>query len=72
MGSTSDYSGFKKLAFALTEVNGTIFHNLSISETKPAESIIKLTPDTLIYSALGYYGKENIYGHDEWYFVKEN
>ena len=33
--------------------------------------ILKLTRDTLIYGEEDYYGKDYVYGHDDWYFVRE-
>jgi hypothetical protein len=59
-----------KLAFAITEMNGTPMSDLSLSEAIPADSIILLTADTLIYGRLANYGKEKIYGHEDSYFVR--
>jgi hypothetical protein len=60
-----------KLAFAMTEMNGTTIEGLSLADTNPTDSIIKLTKDTLIYGALAFYGQQKEYGHDDWYFVRE-
>jgi hypothetical protein len=60
-----------KLGFEVTEMNGTAMHDLSLADSKPIDSIIKLTKDTLIYGSLGFYGKNQLYGHDDWYFVRE-
>lgn len=60
-----------KLAFTVAEFNGVMTPNLSPGDANPTDSIIKLTTDTLIYGALTYYGEDKIYGHDDWYFVRE-
>jgi hypothetical protein len=60
-----------KLAFSITEMNGTVTSNLSIENTKPTDSLIRLTIDTLIIGRLAYYGVHKIYGHDDWYYTRE-
>jgi hypothetical protein len=52
-------------------MNGVTTHDLSLADTNPTDSIIKLTGDTLIYGSLSFYGQQRIYGHDDWYFVRE-
>ncbi len=60
-----------KLAFALTSMGGTPMASLPLEKTKPTDSILKLTADTLIYGSLAYYGPEKVYGHDDLYFVRD-
>jgi len=60
-----------KLAFEVTEIDGTAMHDLSLTDSKPVDSIIKLTKDTLIYGSLGFHGVNKLYGHDDRYFVRE-
>ena len=60
-----------KLSLVLTEMNGKTLAGTSFDDSKPIDSIIKLTRDTLIYGALVYFGEQKIYGHDDWYFVRE-
>ncbi len=41
-------------------------------DTKYAtDSIIMLTNDSLIIGMLAYFGSEKIYGHDDWYYIRE-
>jgi hypothetical protein len=51
------------------------FMGQKIGGKKPIEYfnklILKLTVDTLIYGAEAYYGEERVYGHDDWYFIRQ-
>lgn len=59
-----------KFDCTITNFNGMelpTFHDT----TKFTNVILKLTNDTLIYGNEAYYGKDKIYGHDDWYFVRQ-
>lgn len=59
-----------KFGLRMTEYNG-----MSISNSLPNNKnilIIKLTEDSLIYGTEAYYGNDKIYGHEDWYFVRDN
>ena|SRR5580692_10965101 len=60
-----------KLAFAITSMNGSPLKSLPLENTTPTDSLVRLTTDTLIYARLAYYGPEKVYGHDDWYYVRE-
>ena len=60
-----------KLAFGVTEMDGNTMEGLA-PDTKPTDSIIKLTADTLVYGSVKYFGKQKIYMHDDMYFVREH
>lgn len=58
-----------KFGLKIIEYNG-----MNVSSSLPIVKnilIIKLTKDTLIYGTEAYYGKEKVYGHDDWYFIRE-
>lgn len=60
-----------KIALQFGNINGK---NMPVSAdtTKHYNIIIlKLTKDTLIYGQEAYYGEKRVYGHDDWYFVRE-
>jgi hypothetical protein len=60
---------FTKFGYQFTEYMGQkIENNLPIAFTS---LIIKLTPDTLIVGLEAYYGKSKVYGHDDFYFVRD-
>jgi hypothetical protein len=60
-----------KFAFAVTSMNGNPIKSLPLENTKPTDSLLRLTADTLIYARLAYYGPDQIYGHDDWYYVRK-
>ncbi|WP_295654448.1 hypothetical protein [uncultured Mucilaginibacter sp.] len=60
-----------KLDMAITEMNGQALAGMALGESHPTDSIMRLTKDTLIIAKLAYFGPKNIYGHDDWYYVKE-
>jgi hypothetical protein len=60
-----------KIGFVVVEMNGAKMGESTFNGLKPTDSIMKLTKDTLIYAALAYFGEKKIYGHDDWYFVRE-
>jgi len=60
-----------KLAFSMTEMNGTTIKDMPLNDINPTDSIIKLTSDTVIIGSLGYYGKQRLYGHDDRYYIRE-
>ncbi len=36
----------------------------------PTDSIILLTADTLVVGHLAWFGPEEEYGHDDWYYLR--
>jgi hypothetical protein len=60
-----------KFDFILTTFNGMAIPAFSDTTRRTNKLIIKLTKDTLIYGAEAYYGNDKIYGHDDWYFVRQ-
>lgn len=60
-----------KIGFTLDTFNG--MKTPSSSDTMRIANIIiiKLTRDTLIYGQEAYYGEKGIYGHDDYYFVRQ-
>jgi hypothetical protein len=60
-----------KIGFTLETFNG-MKSPPSNSQKKYTNTIIlKLTKDTLIYGHEGYFGNDRIYGHNDWYFVRQ-
>ncbi len=59
-----------KFDFSLDNFNGMKMESFT-DTTKTNKIIIKLTKDTLIYGSEGYYGEKGIYGHDDFYFVRQ-
>src|ERR1035437_1196459 len=59
-----------KFDFSLGTFNGAKISSFT-DTTKTNNIIIKLTQDTLIYGSEGYYGEKGIYGHDDYYFVRQ-
>jgi len=59
-----------KFGFSIDNFNGMKISNF-IDTTKTNQIIIKLTSDTLIYGSEGYYGEKRVYGHDDFYFVRQ-
>jgi hypothetical protein len=60
-----------KLGYKFEEING---YKLPVSSDTARHFntiILKLTTDTLIYGNEAYYGNNKVYGHDDWYFVRE-
>jgi hypothetical protein len=52
----------------------TLYNNQHIGNLMPITTtslIIKLTEDTLIYGEEGKFGHDKVYGHDDYYFVRE-
>lgn len=60
-----------KFDFTMTEMNGQKLPESPGAENHVNKIIIKLTADTLIYGREEYYGKDGVYGHDDWYFARE-
>jgi len=60
-----------KLNMAVTTVNGARVGGMTIKESKPIDTILRLTKDTLVLGTLAYYGASKEYGHDDLYFVAE-
>lgn len=60
-----------RLAFEVSEYNGTKVPGGYLDKMIPTDSVMKLTKDTLIYASLAYYGPKKVYGHTDWYFVRE-
>jgi hypothetical protein len=60
-----------RLAFEPYEFNGKTVPSGYLDKILPTDSLMKLTKDTLIYASLAYYGPKKVYGHDDWYFVRE-
>jgi hypothetical protein len=59
-----------KLVFAVISINGTAVPNMTLDQAKPTDSLIKLTPDTMIYASIYYSGPKLDYQHDDKYFVR--
>jgi hypothetical protein len=60
-----------KISLQLEVINGKTMP-VSADTTKHFNIIIlRLTKDTLIYGQEAYYGEKRVYGHDDWYFVRE-
>ncbi len=59
-----------KFDFSMDNFNGMKVSSFT-DTTKINQLIIKLTKDTLIYGSEGYFGEKGIYGHDDFYFVKQ-
>jgi hypothetical protein len=68
-GFTQDSS---KLLFNITSMNGASMAATPLDPLYPTDSIIMLTPDTLIIARLAYYGEKKEYGHDDWYYTKQD
>lgn len=62
-------SSSTKLKFAVTAINGVATPNMTLQQTKPTDTILNLTKDTLVYGHLVYLGEAKEYGHDDLYFV---
>ena len=60
-----------KMDYTMTEMNGQKLPEFPGAEEHIHKIILKLTADTLIYGSEAYYGKDRVYGHDDWYFVRE-
>ena len=60
-----------KLKFAVTAVNGAAMPNMALQQTKPTDTILSLTKDTLVCGKLEYFGETKEYGHDDLYFARE-
>ena len=61
-----------KLTLAITEINGNPISDTTPFDNKYAnDTLIKLTKDTLIDGHLAYFGNDKIYGHDDYYYVRE-
>jgi len=60
-----------KLNMAVTTVNGARVGGMTIKESKPIDTILRLTKDTLVLGTLAYYGASKEYGHDDLYYVAE-
>ena len=63
-------SDSSKLVFSVTSMNGSAVTSLPIANSLPSDSIIKLTPDTLIDARIAYFGPQKEYRHDDWYYVR--
>jgi len=60
-----------KIALQFENINGKNMP-ASADTTKHYNIIIlRLTKDTLIYGQEANYGEKRVYGHDDWYFVRE-
>ena len=69
-GSWKFNADSSKLAVAMDEMNGQKVANvLPLADTPPTDTLLILTPDSLVYGAEAYYGPNKIYGHDDSYFV---
>jgi hypothetical protein len=66
--------GFAKdsteLFFTISSFNGQNMPDHHLPMGKPTDSIILLTSDTLVVGHLAFFGPENEYGHDDWYYVR--
>jgi hypothetical protein len=51
-------------------MNGADMPSIPLKNVIPADSIIKLTSDTLIDARLAYFGPKKEYRHDDWYYIK--
>lgn len=60
-----------KIKMAVTSINGARVGGMTIDQSKPTDTLLRLTRDTLVYGTLAYYGKSSEYGHDDLYFVAE-
>ena len=60
-----------RLAFEVFEYNGVKVPGGYLDKMLPTDSIMRLTKDTLIYASLAYHGPKKVYGHTDWYFVRE-
>ena len=61
-----------KLALGITEMNGNPLLDTARFGNKYAnDTLIRLTKDTLIDGHLSYFGNNKIYGHDDYYYVRE-
>jgi len=63
--------GSTKLNMAVATINGARMGGTTIKESKPTDTILRLTRDTLVLGTLAYYGESKEYGHDDLYFVAE-
>ena len=62
-----------KLALGISEMNGTpISENQPFNYRYANDSILILTNDTFIDARLAYFGNQEIYGHDDVYYIREN
>jgi hypothetical protein len=61
-----------KLEFTISSVNGKDIPPFPETTKHYNIIIFKLNKDTLIYGQEAYYGKNKVYGHDDWYFVRKN
>ena len=59
------------LQTSLDIFNGTKIPAFSDTTKRTNIIIIKLTQDTLLYGTEGYYGNDKVYGHDDWYFMRQ-
>jgi hypothetical protein len=59
-----------KLGFAVTSINGATMPGMTLDESKPTDSLVKLTADTLIYAEISYAGPKMEYQHNDKYFVR--
>lgn len=53
-----------KLKFSVTEMNKQAVSGMSLEQSKATDSLLALTPDTLIDARMASYG------HDDWYYVR--
>lgn len=60
-----------KMEFTITSLNGKAMPPFPETTKHYNIIILKLTKDTLVYGQEAYYGKAKVYGHDDWYFVRE-
>ena len=60
-----------RLAFEVFEYNGTKVPGGHLDKMILTDSVMKLTKDTLIFASRAYYGPKKVYGHTDWYFVRE-
>ncbi|HTB52843.1 MAG TPA: hypothetical protein VK718_08720 [Ferruginibacter sp.] len=60
-----------KFDFTLTSFNGMAIPASGDTTKRINKLIIKLNKDTLIFGEEAYYGNNKVYGHDDWYFVRQ-
>jgi hypothetical protein len=61
-----------KIGFTYEQMNGQKLPVFPDTTKRYNMVIIKLTKDTLIYGQEAYYGKDKVYGHSDWYFVRKD
>jgi hypothetical protein len=61
-----------KMVFTISNVNGKDIPPFSETTKHFNIIILKLTADTLIYGNEFYHGKDRVYDHFDWYFVRKD